>query len=177
MPPAFVGLSHMGHGDEGTPFRTTRGAHQLHSSFAWSAVALAGIALDARADDVLPGRHPVVISGDYMVEVQIAAVHMATTVLALMLVTFENIVAGELHFLARNTIKKHQQNHLGDPDLQGDGLDGAWSGFTDAPVAPTFEIVGLVIVACRLHHLGVALEEKTKRPPCGTDIHRLPEPV
>ena len=74
-------------------------------------VAFAGITRNARADHVLPRCHSSAIARNDVVEIQIRAIKNMPAVLAGVLVAFENIVTGELHFLFRKAIKKEQHDH------------------------------------------------------------------
>src|SRR6185312_7090644 len=76
---------------EWPPFRAFRFAHQVHARFLRRAIRLERIALDARADNVLPRRRAAAIARNDVIEVQVLPVENMAAVLARVFVALENI--------------------------------------------------------------------------------------
>ena len=116
MLPAIVILSAEVDLDKWTPLRSLRFADEMHVRLERRAVGLLRIALNAGAHNILPSRRAAAVSRDHMVEIQVLPFKDLPALLAGVLVAFEDIVASELHFFLRHTIKQHQHNHPGNTD-------------------------------------------------------------
>ena len=79
-------------------------ADQTHASLLRRTVCLAGVALDARAHNVLPRRRTAPVARDDVVQVQVVAVAGLATVLAGVLVALENVMPREYDFLFRHMV-------------------------------------------------------------------------
>jgi hypothetical protein len=101
-----------------------------------------------------------------------------TAVLARVLIALKNIVPREFHFLFRQPIKHHQQNHARHPNAKRNRLDRFGMGLTQGKIVPFGKIVspeGTVVGA--ENRLGVTLKEKRQRTTRRADIDRLPEAI
>ena len=91
--------------DKRAPFGPLRFADQAHVGFSRKPVALPCITGDTRADHVFPGRHPAAIARHHVIEIEVATFKNFSTVLAGVLVAFENVVTRKLYLLFRKPIK------------------------------------------------------------------------
>ena len=103
---------------ERTPFRAFRFADQTNAGFLRCVIRLARIALNAGADNVFPRGRTAAITRNHMIKVQILAIENFAAILACVLVTLENIMARELHFLFRKMIEDGEQNHARNPNAK-----------------------------------------------------------
>lgn len=113
MFPAVVMLEPEVDLDEWPPFGPLRLADEMHARFARRPIGFPCITRDTRADDILPCRGSTPIARDHVIEVQIFAIELAAAELAGVLVALENVVPCEFHFLLRQAIEQHQQDHPG----------------------------------------------------------------
>src|SRR6266508_3832354 len=134
------------------PLRPLRFADQAHVRFTREPVAFARITWDARANDVLPRRHPASVARHDMIEVEFAAVKNLAAVLAGVLVPLEHVVPGKFHFLLRKPVENQKHNHTRDTNLERNRRD--------------YFVVRRV---CRIYQR----EGATRR----ADVNRLPEAV
>ncbi len=161
-----------------SPFRTLGFADEVHAGFVRGAVALARVAGDAGADNVLPRGRPATVARDDVVEVQIFALENFAAVLAGVVVALKDVVARELHFLLGHAVIHEEEDDLRHADAEGDGVDGILRRRVVGDIAPFLKIKSAEgAVGIFQHHLGVALKEKGERPASGADIDRLPEAV
>lgn len=128
MPPAFVDWIVGREMHERSPSRFSWGADEAHSGCLGGFVALAGIAGDAGADDVFPGGGTTGLPRNHVVQIQVRAVKYFAAVLAGVLVSFKNVVAGEFDFFLGIAIEKPKEDYLGNPQSHGDSLEhfGVW---------------------------------------------------
>jgi len=89
------------------PFGPLRFSNQGHVRFAGQSVAFTGIARNAGTNHIFPRSCPTAIARDDMIEIQVIAIKDMSAVLAGVLVTLENVVTSELHFLLRQPVE-HQ---------------------------------------------------------------------
>src|SRR5438034_3126800 len=82
--------------DERPPFWPLRFTDQTHVRFARKAVALAGIAGDARANHVFPSRRSTAVARHDVIQIEFASIESLAAVLAGVLVALEHIVASKL---------------------------------------------------------------------------------
>ena len=59
------------------------------------------VTLDARTDDILPSRFTTAIPRNHVIEVKVLTLKYLPAVLALILISIEYVVAGQLNFPAR----------------------------------------------------------------------------
>jgi len=178
MPPAVVLVQREVDLHERPPFRALGLAHKVQPGLEGRAVGLAGVARDARANDVFPARRAAAVARDDVVEVQVFPVKNLAAILAGVLVALEDVVPRELHFLLRHPVIQEEQDDLRHADAEGDGVDGIVVRRVGGDVGPFLEIksaegaVGIVH-----HHLRLALEEQGEGAAGGADVDGLPEPV
>ncbi len=178
MFPAFMGPHPEGHLHKGTPLGAFGCADEVHAALSRSMVALASVAADAAANNVLPVGGAATVLGHYMVQIQFATIKGFPAVLAGILVALVNVVSGELDLLARHTIVDHQQDDTRYSDTKGYGPDGFRMWFGTRKVRPFAEGEGAkVIVVTVENHLCMALKEQAHGASDRADIHRLPEAV
>src|SRR5690606_27190611 len=84
---------------ERAPLRPLGLANEMHTGFLRCAVCLDRIALDARADNVLPAGRAAAIARDDVVEIEILPVEHMAAILAGVFVALEDVMPRELHFL------------------------------------------------------------------------------
>ena len=141
-------------------------------------VALARIARDARADDVLPRGQPAFVARDDVIEIQVLPVEMLAAILAGILVALEDVVPRELHLLPRHPVEQHQHDDARHADLEGDRVDHFVVRLAVGKVAPALEVVRLEIVcAVGIDDLRMARAKERESPADRADIDRLPETV
>ncbi len=163
---------------EGTPLRPLGLADEAHSSLLRQPVRLERIALDAGADDILPGCRAAPVARNDVVQVQVVAIKSLAAVLAGVLVSLEDVVPGEFHILLWQVIVNDQKNHPRHPDAKGNRAHRFGVRFVLGEVVPLVEVEGLkrTIVAVE-HNLSVALEQECQRPTSRANINRLPEAI
>src|SRR4051794_17772822 len=98
-------------------------AKQLHRGFARRAPPLADVALQAGADDVLPGRTSPLAARNHVIEAKLAGGELAATVLTAIAVTREDIAAIELHLLLGQPVISQKPDDPRYLDLEVDGTD------------------------------------------------------
>jgi len=163
---------------ERPPFRALRLAHQVHAGLERRAVGLAGVARDARADDVFPRRRAAAVARDDVIEIQILPIKNFPAILAGVFVALKDVVPGELHFLLRHPVIHEEQDDFRHADAKGDGVDGILVRRIGGDVAPFLKAEGAErAVGIVHHHLGLALKEKRERAAGGADVDCLPKPV
>ena len=141
-------------------------------------IGLAGVAGDAGADDVFPGRRAAAVARDDVVEVQVLAVKSLAAVLAGVVVALENVVPGEFDFLLGQPVEDRQQNDPRHANPEGNGVDAFRVGFLLGKILPLVEIEGLKRAVLRAEDdLRVAFKEQRQGAAGGADIDRLPEAV
>src|SRR5262245_23668858 len=164
--------------NERPPLRALRFADQMHARFRRRLMPLARVALDTRADNVLPRGRPAPISRNDVVQVQVVPVKDAPAVLAGVLVALKNVVSRELHLLLGQAIVEDQKDHARHTDSKRNGMDAFRMWLLLREVVPFVEIERLeraVVVA--QNRVSVALEQQCQRTARGADIHRLPEAI
>ena len=164
--------------DERTPLGPLGLADEMQAGFERSAIGLARITLDARADDVFPRRRAAAIAGNDVIQVQVLAVEDVSTVLAGVPVALKDVVPGELDFLLRQAVEEDKQDDAGNADPERDRVDAFRMRFLLGEVMPLAEIESLEgAVGAVEDDLGAALEQERESPLCRADIHRLPKAV
>ncbi len=144
------------------PFRPFGFADEIHAGLVRCAVRLAGIAQDARADDIFPRGGAAAVAGHDVVEVQILAVEDAAAVLAGVLVAFEDVMPGKFDFLLGQAVIHEEEDDARDADAEGDGVDGFIGGRTVGEVAPFVKVEGAERAVGVFHDdLRVALKEES----------------
>jgi hypothetical protein len=129
--------------DKRSPFGPFWLANQVHAGFGRGAIGFAGITANAGADDVFPSGWTTAFPRCDVVEIQVFAFENLSTILASILVSFEDIVPSELDLFLRHTIKKNEENDARNADLKGDRADAFRMGFLLGEVMPFGEAVGL----------------------------------
>jgi len=163
---------------KGSPLWPFRFPNQVHMCFLRKPIAFTRITWDARAHDVLPCRRPSSIARHDVIEIQLVALKNLAAILAGVLVTLENIVPRELHFLFRETIEKEQHDHARHADPPRNCRDHFLFRRCHGKIAPALEIVRHEIVGLiRRNNVGMARVHQRERAPRRADVDRLPEAV
>src|SRR6185436_383931 len=99
------------------PFGALGVADEADVGLAEELVALAHVARQAGADDVLPGRLAAARDRDDMVERELRRRELAAAVLAAVLVAQIDIAPRELHLLPRQAVEDQQLHHMRNQDV------------------------------------------------------------
>src|SRR5262245_13324569 len=164
--------------DEWAPLRALGLANQVQAGFLRGAIGLPGITLDAGTNDILPSGWAAAVARDDVVEVQITAIKDFATILAGVVIAFENVVARKFYLLLRHAIEKAEQNDARHADTERNRVDTLRVRLLVGEVVPLREIVGLERAICIVQNdLGMAFKKQREGAPGGADVHSLPEPV
>lgn len=118
MAPAFVELAVKSDVDKRPPPRLFGLSNQVHVRFVNELVSFAGVAGNARANDIFPGREAAFVSGDDVVEIQLRTIKNFAAILAGIFIPLENVVTCEFDFFARKAIEETENNDGRYPDFQ-----------------------------------------------------------
>lgn len=102
--------------NEGSPLRFARLALEFHPCFERCAIAFDCVALDAGTDNVFPICRATPISGDDVVQIEVATIKAFATVLAGIFVAGEDVVTGEFDLFLGEAVVADQKDDLRDPD-------------------------------------------------------------
>jgi hypothetical protein len=178
MPPAFMLGCRKGDLHKWAPLGPLRFADKMHVRFLRQPIALARIARNARANHIFPCRRSASFAWHDMIEIQVVALKNVATILTGVLVTFEDIVTRELHFLFRETIEKEQYDHARHANLPRNRCDHFMFRRSRGKIAPALKIVRHEIIGfIRRNNVGMAGVYQRKRAPSRADIDRLPETI
>ena len=118
--------------------------HQLQPRLVRCARPLGQVAVDAAADDVLPGGAPALRAGDDMVQVQLGARQLAPAVLAHVAVAHVDVVAREAHLGLRDAVVKLKHDDARHPDRPVHGANEVVAAVDfDGQLRPALEVEGL----------------------------------
>ena len=112
-----------------------------------------------------------------MVEVEVLAVELVAAILADVVVAFEDVVAGELHFLLRHPVEEEEQNDLGHANLKGDRANDIGALVTAGKAEPLVERHSLKGAAVSLDNLRMALIKEHEGALDAADVDGLPETI
>ena len=104
-------------------------------------VPLACIAWDAGTDDVFPCCLTATIAGEDVVDVEVVPLEDDSAILAGVLVSFKDVVTGELDLFSREAIKETQNNDPWDSDSERDGLEHPRFRIGNRKIPPTHKIM------------------------------------
>ena len=161
-----------------TPVGFFRFVQREHICLPRELVCLPGIALDARADHVLPRGWASLISWNNMVQVQIPRFESVATVLAGKLVPLENRLSAELDFLPRDTVIRAEDDDGRDSKLIRNRPNHIRAGVSLGLDQPGFGIMReeIRLFVC-VNDLRMSQKEKTYGSFDATDMNRLPKPI
>ena len=150
----------------------------MHIGLFGRPVGLAGVAGNATAYDICPGREPAVMARHHVINIQFLAVKLFAAVLAGILVALEDILACELHFLVGNPVKKTQEDDAWNADANGDGPHHIIV-FAGKPriIAPLTEGIRVEAVGFLVYDLGMAGVKQCEGTIHRADVDRLPQAV
>lgn len=111
------------HPEKRPPARGERLDLRVHVRLVRELVSLAGVAAEARSDDVVPSRATAFVPRSHVIEIQLGFRQRFHAVLAGELVSQENIAARELHFQAGKTIIDRQDHDLWNPERDSRTMD------------------------------------------------------
>jgi hypothetical protein len=178
MSPAIVMM--LGESDihEWPPLWTLGLADEMHVGLVRQPVALAGIAGDARADDIFPSGLAAAIAGHHVVEIQVAAVEDTIAVLAGICIALEDVMPCELDLFLRETLEKQKDNNARNANLQADRSSHIRFRIGLGKIFPALEVVcEEVVLLVSRNHLRVALIEEREGSPGRAGIYSLPEAI
>src|SRR3954471_18463603 len=107
-----------------SPLRLHRFTNESHARFMRQPIRLTRVTLDARTDNVLPGRLSSVMAWNDVIKVQLFARENLGAVLALVLVAFEHVIPRQLQFFTRQLVEESKQNDTGKPNRSAGGVYG-----------------------------------------------------
>lgn len=163
---------------KGAPFRAFRFSGKTHIGLVRKTVSFTRVAGNAGANDIFPSGLPPSIPREDMIQVEHFAGKNAIAILAGVFVPLENIVTSEFHLLLRKPLKHEKDNNPRNSNLHGNGLRHLPVGMVLGKIPPTLEVVGdESLTGVGVHHLGVALVEKSECPARTAGVYSLPEPV
>ena len=126
-----------------TPLRPLRFANEMHPRLLRSSIRLERIALDARADNILPRRWPAAVTGNHMIEIQVVPIEGLPAVLAHVLVALKNVVPCEFDLFLRQMVIDHQQNDARHSNAKRHSADGLRVRFLLGKIVPRAEVICL----------------------------------
>lgn len=163
---------------ERPPFGSLWLADELHVGLVWKPVALAGVARNARADDVFPRGLATAIPRHHVVEIQITAVEDAIAVLAGICVALENVMPCKFDLLLGKALKEEEDDYSWDTDPQAYRSSHIRFRIGLGKIFPAFEVVcEEVVLLVRGNDLRVTLIEEREGSPCRAGIYSLPEAI
>lgn len=119
-----LGLMLIHQADERTPLWALRPAHQPHAGLMGHPICLLCVTANAGSNNIFPSGATTLITGDYVVKIQVALVVMPAAVLAGVVVAVEDIAAVEFDFLAWHPVIFAQKHHRWNAQAHFDGLYG-----------------------------------------------------
>jgi hypothetical protein len=162
---------------QGAALGLFRLANEVHVRLFRGAAALADVAVDASADDVLPTADAALAARDDVIEAQFGGWELLAAVLALIVVACEDVAAIELHRLLRQPVVVHQANDARHLNLAVDGVQPIVVHLTEvtrpilAHFAPSLEIVGQKLTVFQTDYFSKILTKQTKGPPNGNNVY------
>ena len=116
---------------------------EFHARLDWSPVSLFRIAIDASQNTIRPSRLSSLSTRNNVVNRELFAARLLSTVLAGHLVTLEYVSAAEGNHLRRHCIELGQCNDLWDTEALAYGLDERLIAirYHSAPIAPVVQLV------------------------------------
>jgi hypothetical protein len=144
-------------------------------------VGFPSVARKARADDIFPGHFPSFVPREDMVEVELVLREDLGAILAGVFVAKKNILPGEFHLFAGDTVVDCQNDNFRHPESHFDRTNEfrrRRGPFLPRILNPGTDIMGLVkSLPFRLNHLGMTKTKKFEGTPDRTCMDRLPQPV
>lgn len=178
MFPGVVDGGGVGEVDERSPTGALGFLEESHIGLVREAVAFAGVAGDAGADDVFPSGLAAALTGKNVIEVESVPVEASGAILAGVVVAFIDVLPGEFDFLAGEAVKLAEDDDGGNADEETHGLDHFPSGIALGEVMPSGEVVGeIIVVLITPDDMGVLLVKQSESPADAADVDRLPQPV
>jgi hypothetical protein len=161
MLPAIVLVQAEANLDKWPPLRPLGLANQMKPGFLRRPISFERIAIDARANNIFPGRWPTPVPRDNVVQIQILPVKSFPAILASVLIPFEDVMPGELHLFLWKMIINHQQNNAWDTNPEGDGANRFRMRFLLGKIMPFAEAEGLKRAVRAIEdNLGMALKQQ-----------------
>ena len=160
--------------------RTLWFLEQAHAGLLGRTVTLLAIALDAGNNDVFPGGSSTAVPGNHMIHVQLLGGEVFSAVLTAVIISFQKILAIELHFLHQHPVIASKQQDRRHHHLLVDRSNHSASrtGFQIlGEFEPTCTVKNPKTTIFRIDHLGVLEGEQTKGPLDSHYVDRLPKTV
>jgi hypothetical protein len=163
--------------EQWAPLRLFRLADQGHIGLPWGATALADVAIHTRTDDIVPRRPTTLAPRDYVVQAQFAGGELLPAVLALVVVSRENVTPVELHSLLWQLVVGEQPDNSWSLDLRRRRPHPVvlFLAEMSCPVRtqfrPGLEVVGVELTIVEAHDLGQFLAEQAKGSADGDNMY------
>jgi hypothetical protein len=142
------------------------------------AVSLSGIHIPGAAYDILPRSPPSAVTRYYVIQGKVFRSAHTPAILAGVGITFEDVLAVELHLRNGKTIIIMEQKYLRQEDVQADGADIFSSSgrfVTGHRIIDPVRGTHWVIISIKgVNNPGVFLPKKAEGAAHSNDIHRLP---
>ena len=127
--------------DQWPPTRGNRFPQRGHSRLQGEFISLLGITADAGTHNILPVSHASLVPWNDMVKVQVPVLKTLAAILANIVIALQDILAGKLDFLPRQSIKCRQHNDRRKPEAIGDRVDNGPSFGAILNAHPGFKVV------------------------------------
>lgn len=161
-----------------TPHGLFRFSDEGHPRLLGRAVGFSGVALLAATDDILPGGLSAEMARDDMVEVELPSINGFPTILAGVLVSLVDVLAGELDVFVRRLVVEYQKDDGRDGYPVIDAVNEAERTVGgEGEIPPILVTEALERAVFLKDGVGVPLVKHTDSPPCCADVHGLPQPV
>ena len=144
------------------------------------AVGLEGIDVTTAGDDILPTGAPAPFTGNDMVEGEVRGLAALAGILAGIIVADKDVLPVELDLGDGQAIEAAQQEHLGNEDVQADGVDeiASGSGLDFLRVGDPFPgIHGGKLAVAGVDDARMILAEHAESPAHADNVDRLPVAV
>src|SRR5258708_4056118 len=158
---------------ERMPLRAVREADQTHVRLVQELVALAHVARQAGADDVLPRGLATARDGDDVVERELRGRELPSAELAAVLVAKVDVATREFHLLARKAIEGQELDDVWNEDVTAGRDDGVVVRL-DRDVHPVLEVVGAILGVDGAH---LSLVEQGEGAADGRNLYRLKDAI
>ena len=153
---------------------------ESHSGLLGQPVALPAVATNARDHNVFPSSASTAVSGNHMVHIQFLYRKVLSAILALVFVTFQQVLPIELHFLHQRPVVSTQDQNARHQNFLANCINHSRSRTILQILAirkPGFAIKhSKTSILCK-NHLGMVERQQTECPFYSDYVHRLPKAV
>jgi len=150
---------------------------QVHVGLVRSAAAFFGVAVDAGADEIVPGGFAALRAGDDVIEGKFLGGEFFAAVLAEGVIAGVDVAAVEFDVLAGKAVVAEEADDAGNGDFKTDGFDEVVIfafefGFELGEFDPGTNVVGDVTGIFNGDDFGKIAKEERKSAACGDDANR-----